>query len=259
MRLSIIIPVLNSHEIIRRQILFYKRMNLPDNVEIIYVDDGSEPPIRTIFYKPSGKYESNKFIIVETNDKRPWTWALARNKGAKEAKGKYLLMTDVDYIIPKKSIEDALAFDGDYMGFRREFGILDVFGYLYQNKKLLKQYGLPDKRMKERGFKLAPHPNNFVIRKELFFEMGGYREDLIGKDYPQGEDNWFKKTRHQWIKDGKLIQSEHRPLLYMFPNGRYCGDVDYNPFGLFHNLSRKSKKNPFMKNERFIHNNTSTQ
>ena len=31
---------------------------------------------------------------------------------------------------------------------------------------------------------------------------------------------------------------DDRPKLYMFPNGRYCGTDDYNPFGLFHTLKR---------------------
>jgi len=44
-RLSIIIPVLNSHEIVRRQIEHFKKMNLPDDVELIIVDDGSDPPL----------------------------------------------------------------------------------------------------------------------------------------------------------------------------------------------------------------------
>jgi len=44
-KLSIIIPVLNSHEIVRRQIAHFKKMNLPDDVELIIVDDGSDPPL----------------------------------------------------------------------------------------------------------------------------------------------------------------------------------------------------------------------
>jgi hypothetical protein len=42
-----------------------------------------------------------------------------------------------------------------------------------------------------------------------------------------------------------MIGFEHRPILYMFPNGKYCGDVDHNPFGLFHTLTRKTKQNPY--------------
>ena len=75
--------------------------------------------------------------------------------------------------------------------------------------------------------------------------MGGYRTDLIGKEYPQGEDNAWKQKRKQWEKENKLKMSDYGPYIYMFPNGQWCGDVDYNPFGLFHNLSRKTRRNPF--------------
>ncbi len=239
MKVSIVVPVLNSHEIVRRQLLFFSRMGLPDDVEIVYVDDGSVPPIRY----PS--YSLRNLFILPTCDYRPWTWAIARNAGANSARGKYLLMTDLDYIIPREAIEAARNFNGDYMGFHREFGVLDENGIFTQDLDVLMAYGLSPVRVKDRGAKLPPHPNNFAIRKDLFLEMGGYREDLIGKEYPQGEDNFWKKKRKQWQTAGKLVESDQRPTLYMFPNGRWCGDVDYNPMNLFHDLSRKSSKNPW--------------
>ena len=110
MKLSIIIPVLNSYEIVRRHLLHFKEMNLPDSVEIIFVDDGSDPPIQdTVGVK--------NLRIIRTNDKRPWTWALARNRGAKEARGEYFLMTDLDYIIPKDAIDKAAPDPASVMAF----------------------------------------------------------------------------------------------------------------------------------------------
>lgn len=237
MRLSIIVPVLNSHEIVRRQVLHFRRIGIPDGVEIIYMDDGSDPPLDFPDHGVRG------FRMVPTHDTRPWTWPVARNSGAKIAAGDYLFMTDLDYIIPRLAIDDALAFAGDYMGFRREFGVLDADGIFTQDMSTLLQYGLLPERAATRGVQMPPHPNNFVIRKELFFAMGGFREDLIGKPYPAGEDNLFKAERSRWREAGKLVESSSRPLLYMFPNGQYCGDVDANPFGLFHGLSRKTSAN----------------
>jgi hypothetical protein len=108
-------------------------------------------------------------------------------------------------------------------------------------------------RIPTRGVKMPPHPNNFVMRKDLFWEMGGYIETRIGRDYPQGEDRLFKKRWMQFVGAGKAAGADYRPMLYMgkaagadyrpmlymFPNGQFCGDVDYNPHGLFHNLSRR--------------------
>ena len=131
MKLSIIVPVLNSHEIVRRSLLHYRKMNLPDDVEILYIDDGSDPPIE--YDIPNPLIALRNFRILKTNDKRDWTWALARNFGAKKAKGEYLLMCDLDYIIPKKAIECALEFTGDKLRFKREFGILDETGDFTQD------------------------------------------------------------------------------------------------------------------------------
>ena len=240
MKLSIIIPVLNSHEVVRRQILYYHKIEVPNDVEIIFVDDGSNPPL-------DFSELNYHFSSYATDDKRPWTWALARNYGAKKAKGEYLLMTDIDYIIPRDAIESAIEFNGLKMRFKREFGVLDKNGNFTQDIDVLKTYGLLPERIRTRGVKLAPHPNNFVMRKSLFFEMGGYREDRVGRPYPQGEDTFFKRTWAGWLKAGRVRDHDYRPTVYMFPNGRYCGDVDSNPFGLFHNLSRKSEKNPWQK------------
>lgn len=240
MRLSVIVPVLNSHEIVRRQILRWRKIGIPDDTEVIYMDDGSEPPLE---FPDHGL---KNFRIVPTNDLRPWTWALARNAGARIAKGEYYLMTDLDYIISRPALNASREFTGDRLGFHREFGVLDKHGNFSQDIEVLLSYGLDPKRIPTRGVKLAPHPNNFVIKKSLYWAMGGYREDLIHKPYPQGEDRHFKKQLLQFVKAGKAVMQDwDRPTLYMFPNGQYCGDVDYNPFGLFHGLSRKSGFNPF--------------
>jgi len=43
MKLSIVISIYQSHEIVRRQALHFAKMGLPDDVEFIFVDDGSDP------------------------------------------------------------------------------------------------------------------------------------------------------------------------------------------------------------------------
>ena len=231
MKLSIIIPVLNSHEILRRQFLYFEKIGIPDDTEIIIVDDGSSPPLEY-----NGKLPVR---IHYTNDKRKWTWALARNAGARLAKGEYLLMFDIDHIISRDVIDTARTFGGCKMQLLREFGVLTESGCLTQEIDVLKQYGYPEGRFKSRGLKLTALPNNFAMRKDVFWEIGGYREDLIHRPYPQGEDRLFKKGWYIWERKTGQHAHPYRPTIYMFPNGRFCGDKDANPFGLFHNLSRK--------------------
>jgi glycosyltransferase involved in cell wall biosynthesis len=233
-KLSLVIPVLNSHEVVRRQLLHFEKMVLHDDTEIILVDDGSDPPIENTSNRP--------IIIHRTNDTRPWTWALARNAGARIASGEYLLMYDLDHIVPAYAINFIRAFQGLKVQFVRDFGVLDEHGDLKTDRKTLTEYGLPETS----GKGIGPLPNNFAMRRDLFWELGGYREDLIGRPYPQGEDRAWRSTWRTYELahggEGSCV-SEHRPKIYMFPNGKYLGDVDADPKGLFHGLSRKNEQN----------------
>lgn len=251
MRLSIIVAVLNSHEIVRRQLLHLYRMELPGNVEVIYMDDGSTPqltnmgvPLRNLRILPTNEprgikdRKGGKFVDGRVG--------AARNKAAKWAKGEILLMTDIDYIIMRDSIDVGLNLQFDKAGFRREFGVLDEYANFTQDFDALRKYGLLESRIEGRGTLLAPHPNNFLMRKETFFRLGGYREDRIGWNYPDGHDRWFKRRWAELFEKGLVTirPAEERTTLYMFPNGQYCGDIDTNPFGLFHGLSRKNNTWP---------------
>jgi len=246
-RLTLIVPYLNSHEIVRRQLLFLERERVDqiDGLEIFYMDDGSDPPLQK-----NGPSPTN-LKIIPTFDTRPWTSSLARNMGAKLAKGEYLFMIDGDFIVNRKAIETAMAFDGDRLGIRRELGVLDEDGNFTQDLAVLAKWGVPEIRLKNRGAAMPPHPNHYIIKKQIFWDLGGYDEKLIlERPYPQGEDNYLKK---KWCRarDAGIYKDPDphaRPMVYMFPNGQFCGDVDANPFGLFHTLSRKSWRNPWQGN-----------
>lgn len=246
MRASIIIPVLNSHEIVRRQVLHFEKMGLPDDVELIIVDDGSDPPLVV-------NTTIKNFTLLTTNDFRPWTWPCARNAGAKIAKGEYLIMVDADHIVSRHFIATVRSFTGDHIRINREFGVIDAEGNLSQDRETLIAYGLTAERLDSKGVTMPPHRNQFAMHRDLYWKMGGFREDRIGKPYPQREDGDFAKLWRQLYEKGEirdfddLVGYEHRPILYMFPNGKYCGDVDHNPFDLFHTLSRKTDQNRFYK------------
>lgn len=252
MRVSVIIPFLDSDEIVRRLIKYWGRMDIPDDVEFIIMDDGSEKPLR---HPDFGLLELIRELnlnmeIYETHEYRPWTSSIARNKGAKIARGRNLFMVDGDYIIPEKAIMDARDFDGHKMHMIRQFGVLDENGIFSQEKDVLIQWGLPEERYRRRGVAIPPHPNVFVMNKEVFLEIGGYDEERVLKNnYPQREDNNFKKKWLNW-REGKSHTDEYRPTIYMYPNGQFCGDVDFNPFGLFHKLSRKTRANHHWHRER---------
>lgn len=222
MKLSIVIPVYNSHEIVRRQLLHLKKLNLP--VEIIIVDDSSVPPI-----KEAG---------LRMTSKLAWTQGLARNAGAKKATGEYLFMTDIDHIISRESLEDALAFTGNKMIFRRQIAILDKDGEVKQDKETLSDWGYDHDKLDA-----SVHGNTFVMKKEIFEQLGGYDEKSCTIGYHpvsrRGDDCVFNRKWNNAFEREDLSVGRD---MYMFPIGRFNKDGNLNPKGLFHDLSQKKQK-----------------
>lgn len=235
MKLSLIIPILNSHEAVARQAKHFKAMNLSDDIEFIFVDDGSEPPLNI------EDYDLPNLRIHATNDKRPWTQGLARNAGAKLATGEYLLMTDIDHIISRESIEDVCKFTGAKMLFPRCIGVLLADGQLSQELDVLSEYGF---RVEERKNKddlyVSKHGNTFAIKKSIFEAIGGYdpKRCTYGHYAPhrKGEDCYFNGAWKRYATSHGL-QEELGSVIYVFPIAKYHKSGDTNPMGLFHNLS----------------------
>ena len=62
MKLSVVIPILNSHKAVSRQIKHFNMMKLPDDIEFVFVDDGSNPPL------DAKDYQLKNLRIMMTND-----------------------------------------------------------------------------------------------------------------------------------------------------------------------------------------------
>lgn len=242
MKLSIIIAFYNSHGAVARQVKYFNKMNLPDDIEFIFVDDGSNPPHKI------EDYDLKNLRIHATNDKRPWTQGLARNAGAKLATGEYLFMTDVDHIISREAINDVYTFSGAKMLFSRYLGVLLREGELSQEPAVLEEYGLDMNQFTpQRGLCVSKHGNTFAIKKSIWEEMGGYNPRYCNYGHyagpRRGEDCYFNSD---W-KNYALIhglKEEFGSKVYIFPIAKYHVTGDRNPMGLFHNLSQELTLQP---------------
>jgi len=159
--------------------------------------------------------------IIRTNDTRPWTEHKARNIGARIAKGDYLLLIDIDYIIPKDTVLKAMKFTGDRMAIKRRFGVLDKHGDIKDDLTSLRKWGLKERWV--RKGEVEGHRSNFLMNKDLFWKMGGYNEALDGKwrrTGGAGEKFW----RHwQRMEQQCQVKLDAETLnVFMFPNGKYC-------------------------------------
>lgn len=229
MKLSIIFNVYNSHKAVARQLKYLNSLSLPDDIEIIIVDDGSNPPL---------KGECKNLTIHYTNDKRPWTQGIARNAGAKIAKGEYLFMTDIDHIVSKEAIMDCYNFTGDKMIFPRYLAVILEDGTLTQDLKILEEYG--GLSHPKRGLYASYHGNTWCMKKETFDILGGYPEEVcVSRMHPgkrHGEDSYFNSRWNKYAAK-KNILPVVGSRIYIFPVGRFHKDYDLNPHALFHELS----------------------
>jgi len=232
MKLSIVVAVYQSYGAVERQIKYWRSLDLPDDIEFVLVDDGSNPP--------HAMYGLKNLTIHYTDDKRPWTQGLARNAGVRIAQGEYVLCTDIDHILSKEAIMASYEFHGDRMIFPRYLAILDENGILTQDNEILDDYGLDMKKLKtKRGLYASYHGNTYTIRKSTFERLGGnpekactYGHHAVSK---KGEDSYFNRRWNRWAS-AHDIRVESGPKIYMFPIGRYHRDYDLNPKGLFHTL-----------------------
>jgi len=241
MKLSICIPIYNSHEIVARQVKYYEKMTLPDDIEFIFVDDGSNPPLN------NDDYDLCNLTVYFTNDKRPWTQGLARNFGAQHAKGEYIFFTDIDHILSYEAIMDAYKFTGNKMIFPRFFAVLLEDGTLTQDISILKEWGLSQERIDHRGLYASYHGNTYSILKQTFFDLGMYNPEkcLYGHHAPSrgGEDGYFNQAWNRWASSNN-VELAVGSKIYMFPIGRYHKEGNLNPKGLFHGLSQAQEKQP---------------
>lgn len=235
MKVSVVISVYQSYGALARQVKHFNNMRLPDDVEFIFIDDGSNPPFKR------ADYELNNLSLYATGNTLAWTQGLGRNLGAEKARGEYLFMTDIDHILSREALEDVRLFTGDRMSFKRHYGILTEAGDLTQDLTALGEYGLDLQRIKGNLW-AGSHLNTFAIRRTLFWELGGYdpKRSLVGY-HPvsrKGDDCYFNTKWRKYAKRHEVQVAEGSGI-YVFPNGRFHKDGNLNPWGLFHDLHQR--------------------
>ncbi|HGJ66022.1 TPA: glycosyltransferase [bacterium] len=193
---SVIVTTKNEEKNIENCILSIKNQTYP-NIELIIVDNFSTD--RTV--EIAKKYTEN--IFSKGNER-----SVQRNHGAKVARGKYLIYLDADMILSPNVIQQCVT--------KSEFGLIDA---IYIPERIIGQ-GL---WIKIRDFERSFYTGTVVdavrfVRKELFFQVGGFDENLVGPE--------------DWDFDRK-VRSISRPAVIVAPI--------YHNEGRF-NLTRYLKK-----------------
>jgi hypothetical protein len=132
-------------------------------VRVIVVDDGSpkapaEPVMRDWLATLGADRQVPGFGLelfrIEVDVR--WNWLAARNIGMKESGTGWCLLTDMDHVIPRDTIEVITR------------AVLDPHRiYTFR-------------RREHTGEEIHRHPNSMLLTRELFWKIGGYDEALSG-------------------------------------------------------------------------------
>lgn len=148
-RISIVYPFYNNHVMLAKQLdhIGSLSQSIIDAVEYIFVDDGSKSPINL----DAPRFNAQVFRVRRDIK---WNQDGARNIGAHHARGEWLLLADIDHIIPEETLREALTVEDD-----------KIFTF---------------RRVDKNGTTLRPHLNSFLMKKKRYWEIGGYDEDYRG-------------------------------------------------------------------------------
>jgi GT2 family glycosyltransferase len=163
---SVIIPTYNRGWILRKSLEALFNQSYPkDKYEIILIDDGSTDDTETMIESLSSSY---KFKYLR-NKKRlgiPRT----RNRGIRQAQGKYIIFTDSDVVASPDFI-------AQHMAYHKKYQEIIVNGELIRVPSF-KQIGKKRKSIFDLSLSPFDTANVSVARKPLL-EVGGFDEDLL--------------------------------------------------------------------------------
>lgn len=171
--LSLCVPFYENHGMLGHQ--YETWASYPDalkaQLEVVLVDDGSPTPAADV-PRPDGLPPLRLYRVLKDI---PWHQHGARNLAATEAAGPWLLLTDMDHVVPADSMMALL----DVL---TEAPTDAIFTFARVDAPdftpTLNRYG-----------GLKPHVNSFALTKALFWAVGGYDEDCVG----YGTDSYFRR------------------------------------------------------------------
>jgi hypothetical protein len=150
--LTIVFPYYENPRFLETQAQTWRAYpaDLLPHLTVIVVDDGSPDPC----VKPSGVPCAVRLFRIGVDIR--WNWLAARNIGAHHAHDGWLLLTDMDHVVPAETLRSVMT------------GTLDP-GVVYAFS-----------RREHTGEAIGPHSASFLMTREMFWKIGGYDEALSG-------------------------------------------------------------------------------
>jgi hypothetical protein len=192
--ITLILPYYENPRFLRQQLAWWGTYpaHLRERLSVIVVDDGSPtaPASEVLTQQPVPV--SLRLFRLEVDVR--WNWLAARNIGAHHAPRGWMLLTDMDHVLPASTL-DALVYG------RHSAAV--IYGF---------------SRVEHTGEVLAPHPNSWYLTREQFWRVGGYDEALSGHYGTDGD--WRRRcaaaasiqilrdrlVRHEFVEDASTTR-----------------------------------------------------
>ena len=138
--------------------------DLREHFHVIVTDDGSpHSPAKDVF-EPCGLASQRLF---RTSVDVRWNWLFCRNLGARHASTDWILLTDIDHVLPEDSLRSLLTRNLEKP-------------CVYRLSRVDAPSRTPYK----------PHPNTWLMTRKMFDRIGGYDERFSGY---YGSDSEFRE------------------------------------------------------------------
>lgn len=161
--LTLILPYYRNPSMLQRQQRQWRAFpeDLKSHLHVIVVDDGSPKQRAAQVVEPTG---IASFRLFRTLVDVRWNWLFCRNLGVDQATTDWVLMTDIDHLVPEDTLRRIL--DGPLEP-------KHVYRFSRVDAPNLTEY--------------KPHPNTWLMTRAMFDRIGGYDERFSGFYGTDGE------------------------------------------------------------------------
>lgn len=155
--ITLVLPFYENQGMLREQQRTWREYpaDLKEKFHVVVVDDCSPTSPALPVVEDTGVAT---FRLYRTKVDRRWNWLFARNLGMQVADTQWVLLTDIDHVLPAATLR-ALMTD-------RELHPRTVYRLSRVDAPNLTPY--------------KPHPNTWFLTRSMFEEIGGYDERFSG-------------------------------------------------------------------------------
>lgn len=168
--ITLVLPFYENPGMLREQQATWRAYqdDLKAKFHAIVVDDASptKPALPAV-----EKTGIASFRLYRTGVDVRWNWLFARNLGVQEADTQWVLLTDIDHVLPSATLRSLMT--------DRTLNIRTVYRFSRVDAPKRTPY--------------KPHPNTWFLTRSMFEEIGGYDERFSGY---YGTDAEFRDRVH---------------------------------------------------------------